>query len=171
MSRLYYVISKNKLCILHWDIDRLGRVVRRVRTRSTTMAASGSITVASPTGPPQHHRGPCNACLADSPLGADGRSARQRPDIYLDGCGTHLSFLSSSSLRPEPSRARALALSSPPYVDLPPPATKPRGGGGAEEDSSRGNLPRHLLHLPQTPRPASYGRNHPPPPPVAIGDA
>ena len=40
----------------------------------------------------------CNTRLADGPLGASGRSARHRPDIYLDGRGTHLSFFSSSSL-------------------------------------------------------------------------
>ena len=83
----------------------------------------------------------CNTCLADSPLGVGGRSARHRPDIYLDGCGTHLSFLTSSSLRPEPSGARALAPSSPlPSISLLWPPNL---------DSSRGNLPRHLLHLPK----------------------
>src|SRR6185503_16849043 len=105
----------------------------------------------------------CNTYLADGPLGAGGRSARQRPDIYLDGRGIHLAFLSSSSLRPEPSGARALAPSSPPSVDLPPPATKPRFL--AREPSSAPPPPS------PTPRPASYGRNHPPPPPVTMGGA
>ena len=95
----------------------------------------------------------CNTCLADGSLGAGGRSARQCPDIYLDGCGTHLSFLSSSSLRPEPSGARALAPSTPPSVDLSHPATKPRFL--AQEPSSAPPPPS------PTPRLASYGRNHP----------
>ena len=60
---------------------------------------------------------------------------------------TRLSFLSSSSLRPEPSSARALAPSSPPSVDLPTPATKPRFL--AREPSSAPPPP------PQTPSPAS----------------
>ena len=68
----------------------------------------------------------CNTCLADSPLGAGGQSSTHRPDIYLDGCGTHLSFLSSSSLRSEPSGARPLASMSPPPLDLPSPAILPR---------------------------------------------
>ena len=95
----------------------------------------------------QNWRCCCNTCLADSPLGVGGRSARQRPDIYLDERGTHLSFLSSSSLRPEPSGARALAPSSPPSVDLPTPATKPRFL--AQEPSSAPPPPS------QTPSPAS----------------
>lgn len=89
----------------------------------------------------------CNTCLVDSPLGVGGRSARQRPDICLDGCGTHISFLCSSSLRPEPSGARALAPSSPPSVDLPLPATKSRFL--AREPSPAPPLPS------QTPSPAS----------------
>ena len=105
----------------------------------------------------------CNTCLADSPHGIGGQSARQRPDIYLDGRGTHLSFLSSSSLRSEPSGARALAPSSPPSVDLPPPVTKPRFL--AREPSSAPPPPF------QTSRLAPHGRNPSPPPPDAIGVA
>ena len=93
-----------------------------------------------------------NTCLADGPLGVGGRSARQRPDIYLDGCGTHLSFLSSSSLRPEPSGARALAPSSPPSVDLPPPATKPRFFA---REPSPTPLPPSQTPSPASPRPES----------------
>ena len=105
----------------------------------------------------------CNTRLADSPRGDGGQSARHRPDIYLDGCGTHLSFLSSSSLRPEPSGARAPAPSSPPSLDFPPPATEPRF------------LTREPFSAPpppfQTSRPAPHGRNPSPPPPDAIGVA
>ena len=85
----------------------------------------------------------CNTCLTDGPLGVGGRSARQRPDIYLDGRGTHLSFLFSSSSFFDQRRAElvrsprrrplsSISLLRPPNLN-----------------SSRGNLPRHLLHLPQ----------------------
>src|SRR6185503_2090526 len=60
---------------------------------------------------------------------------------------------SSSSLRPEPSGARALAPSAPPSVDLSPSATTLRFL--AQEPSSAPPPPS------LTPRPASYGRNHP----------
>ena len=60
---------------------------------------------------------------------------------------------SSSSFRPEPSRARALAPSSPPSVDLPPPATKLRFL--SQEPSPAPPPPS------PTPRPVSYGRNRP----------
>ena len=83
----------------------------------------------------------CNTCLADGPLGAGGQSARRRPDTYLDGRGTHLSFLPPSSLRPEPSGARALAPPAPlPSISILRPPNL---------DSSRGNLPRCILHLPK----------------------
>ena len=89
----------------------------------------------------------CNNCLADSPHGAGGQSARHRPDIYLDGCGIRLSFLSSSSsLRPEPSGASARAVVAL-SIDLPPPVTNPRFL--AREPSSAPPPPS------QTPSPAS----------------
>ena len=81
----------------------------------------------------------CNTRLADSPRGDGGQSAKHRPDIYLDGCGTHSSFLSSSSLCPEPSGAERSRRRRPfPSISLLRPPNL---------DSSRGNLPRHPLHL------------------------
>ena len=60
---------------------------------------------------------------------------------------------SSSSLRPEPSGARTLAPSSPlPSISL---LRSPN------LDSSRENLPRHLLHLPEPPVRLLPGRNRP----------
>jgi len=93
----------------------------------------------------------CNNHHADSPRGDGGQSARRRPDIYLDGLGTHSSILSSSSFLAEPSGARAPAPSSPlaSISLLRPP----------DLDSSRRNLPRHLLHLPKPLNRLIPGRN------------
>ena len=93
----------------------------------------------------------CNNRHADSPRGNGGRSARRRPDIYLDGRGTHSSILSSSFFLPEPSGARAPAPSSP-LVSislLRPPNL----------DSLHGNIPRHLLHFPKPLNRLLPGRN------------
>jgi len=90
---------------------------------------------------------------ADSPLGSGGWSARVMPR-YLAGCGPvrHL-LIPPSFHRSEMSGALPLAPSSPPSVDLPPPATKPRFL--AREPS------RHLLHLPKPPVQLLPGRNRP----------
>src|SRR6185436_2859502 len=84
---------------------------------------------------------------------ADG-PPRQRPDIYLDGCGTRLSFpplpphFVQSRAELERSRRRrplpSISLLRPPNLD-----------------SSRENLPRHLLHLPKPPVRLLPGRNRP----------
>jgi len=83
----------------------------------------------------------CNTCLADSPLGVGGQSARHRPDIYWMDVGPtcHSSLpphFVQSQAELERSRRRrpfpSISLLRPPNLD-----------------SSRGNLPRHLLHLPQ----------------------
>ena len=95
----------------------------------------------------------CNNRHADSPRGDGGQSARRRPDIYLDGVGPTrqssllpLSFQSRAEL--ELPRQRSL---SPSISLLRPP----------DLDSSRRNLPRHLLHLSQTPDRLLPGRNRP----------
>ena len=90
---------------------------------------------------------------ADSPLGSGGWSARVMPR-YLAGCGpghhlllphSHLDLrraqlVLSRRRRPLPS----ISLLRPPYFD-----------------SSRENLPRHLLHLPQPLAQLLSGRNRP----------
>ena len=81
---------------------------------------------------PARQRDGVSARCSVTPASRTVRSGRRtvRPGnaqifIWIDvGPACHSS--SSSSLRPEPSGARALARLAPPSVDLPPPATKPR---------------------------------------------
>ena len=88
--------------------------------------------------------------VADSPLGSGGRSARQHPDIYLD-CGTRLSYPPPHFHRPETSElVRSRHRRPLPLISLLRPQNL---------DSSRENLPWHLLHLPQPPARHLPGRN------------
>ena len=111
--------------------------------------------------------GAVQACVtprktADGPLWIGGRSAKVTPR-YLSWMwdppviSSFLFFI----LRPETSGARPLAPSSPPSVDLPPPATKPRFLARAPSPAPP---PPSPTPSPASPRPESLQ-----PPPVTIG--
>ena len=117
----------------------------------------GSIASHAGTAPSQTVR----EGAADGPPGSGGRSARVTPR-YLAGCGPGRHLLIPPSFhRSETSGARPLAPSSPPSVDLPPPATKPRFLARAPSPAPP---PPSPTPSPASPRPESLQ-----PPPVTIG--
>ena len=96
---------------------------------------------------------------ADSPLGSGGWSARVTPR-YLAGCGPGRHLLIPPSFhRSETSGARPLAPSSPPSVDLPPPATKPRFLARAPSPAPPPPPPTPSRLLPGRNRPATAGHH------------